>query len=233
VQGGSPSEREDGKPPGIYAAADRHQADPFGHMRVYDAMNALCGHHAFYAQFARDRIDDALSRPLVEAHPAAQKTFRIEEAENQIGIRHRRFRAAAAIAGRPRLRAGAFGAHMQQAAIIDTRNRAATRANAGNVEALQRYALACESPVGRDGRLAAYHQRDVRGGAAHVERDEVPMAEQARSILAAGNATRGSRKHAAGRQPNGLGYGRHTAVRLDDQHRRGEARLAQPLLEPR
>src|SRR5262245_55958114 len=117
--------------------------------------------------------------------------------------------------------------------MVDTRNRAAARANAGDVEALQGDALACESPVGRYGRLAAYHQRDVRGGAAHVERDEVAMAEQACSILAAGDATRGSRKHAAGRQPNGLGYRRHTAVRLDDQHRRGESRLTQPFLEPR
>jgi hypothetical protein len=46
-------------------------------MRVYDAMNALCGRHAFYPQLARDRIDGALSGALVEVDPATGRALAI------------------------------------------------------------------------------------------------------------------------------------------------------------
>ena len=162
---------------------------------------------------------------------AAEKIVGIEEAEHEVGVRYRRFDAAVAIAGGTRLRAGALGPDMQHAAVVDARNRAAAGADAGDVQALQRHALAGDAPVRRDRRLAADHEGDVRRGAAHVERNEVAVTQQPGRVLAAGDAAGRTREHAARCQPHGLGNGRNAAMRLDDQHRRGEPRLAQPPLE--
>ena len=171
VQRGGAAEREDGEAPRIDAAAHRYQPDAFGHVRVDDAVDALGRGHAIDAEPAGDAIDGDLGGDAIEARATAEKVVGIEEAEDEVGVRHRRFDAAAAIAGRSRLRAGALGPDVQQAAVVDARDRAAAGADAGDVQALQRHALAGDAPVRRDGRLAADHERDVRRGAAHVERE--------------------------------------------------------------
>ena len=164
-----------------------------------------------------------LGGAAIEARAAAEEVVGIEEAEHEVGVGHRRFDAAAAIAGRARLRAGALGPDMEHAAVVDARNRAAAGADAGDVQALQRHALAGDAPVRRDRRLAADHERDVGRGAAHVEGNEVAVAQQPGGVLAAGDAAGRTGEHAAGRQPHRLGDGRNAAMRLDDQHRRARA----------
>src|SRR5262249_56136840 len=133
----------------------------------------------------------------MEACGASEKIVRIEEAKHKVGIRHRGFGAAAAIASGTRLSAGPLGPYMQHAAVVDARNRPATSADAGDIEALQRHALARDAPVGSDRGLTSDNERDICRGAAHVERNEVAMAQQTGSVLAAGNPAGRSGQHAS------------------------------------
>ena len=79
--------------------------------------------------------------------------------------------------------------------------------------------------------VAAHHQRDVGAGAAHVEQDQVGLADQARGVAAAGDPARGAREHAARGEAHGVGDGRDAAVGLDDQDRPAVAGLDEPRLE--
>ena len=117
VQRGGAAEREDGEAPRIDAAAHRDQPDAFGHVRVDDAIDALGRGHAVDAEPAGDAIDGGLGGAAIEARAAAEEVVGIEEAEHQVGVGHGRLGAAAAIAGRSRLRAGALGPDVQHAAV--------------------------------------------------------------------------------------------------------------------
>ena len=77
-------------------------------------------------------------------------------------------------------------------------------------------------------RLAALEQRDVGAGPAHVEGDEVALAEQARGVPAPRDAAGRAREDGARGQAHRVRDGRDAAVRLHDQHVALVARLAQP-----
>ena len=125
---------------------------------------------------------------------------------------------------------------MQDAAGVDPRDRAAAGADAGDVEAVQRDAVAADLAVHDQRRLAVRHQADVGRGAAHVERDQIPAllpSKAGRQGPAAGDPAGRSRQHGAGREPSGLGDRRDAAMRLDDQGRSLIAGFAEPCFEPR
>ena len=65
----------------------------------------------------------------IERHAPAVEIVRIEIAEHDAGVGHRRLVAAAAVAGRPRHGAGALRADAQQAAGVDPGDRAAAGAD--------------------------------------------------------------------------------------------------------
>ena len=93
-------------------------------------------------------VDGRLGGRTVEPAPPAEKGRRVEIAEHQIGVGHRRGTAAVAVAGRARNRTGALRPDMQDAAGIDPRDRAAAGADAGDVEAVERDACG-RRPGGR------------------------------------------------------------------------------------
>ena len=107
-----------------------------------------------------DAVDRRLARGAVELARAAEEIVGVEIAEQQVGVGDRRLRAAMAVAGRARDRAGAFRADLK-ACRVDAGDRAAAGADAGDVEAAQRDALAGEAALGGQLRLAAGDQRDV------------------------------------------------------------------------
>jgi hypothetical protein len=69
-----------------------------------------------------------------ETHTAAEKEVRIDIAEHDGSIRHRRLLTASAIAYRPRRGAGALGAHAQQSHRVDAGDTATTGAYALDVD---------------------------------------------------------------------------------------------------
>ena len=67
---------------------------------------------------------DVETRELV-----ADRAFRVDAAEHDIGVGERRARVAGAVAGRPGKRTGAFRPHLEQATLVDARDRAAARSD--------------------------------------------------------------------------------------------------------
>src|SRR5262245_65680692 len=113
MQGGSSTEREDGEASRVDTATHGNEPDTFGHVGVDDAIDPLRRGHAIDAELVSDAIDGRFGGATSEAHAAAEKIVGIEEAENEVGIRHRRLGAAAAVASRPRLRTGTLGSDVE------------------------------------------------------------------------------------------------------------------------
>ena len=102
-----------------------------------------------------------------------QQLLRIEPAEQQIGVGDGRLGAAAAVADRAGIGAGAFRADLDQARGIDARDRAAAGADRmhRHHRHVDRHRIFDLDLVG-DGGLGVEDQRDVGRGAAHVVGDE-------------------------------------------------------------
>ncbi len=98
---------------------------------IEDRKRGLLNRHP---EGTRYLVGDGASRRVGdETHIAAEKEVRIDIAEHDRGIRHRRLLAAAAIAHRPRRGAGALGAHAQQSHRVDSGDAATTGAYALDV----------------------------------------------------------------------------------------------------
>ena len=169
----------------------------------------------------------------VEPGAAAQEVPGVQIAQHEVGVGHRGGRAALAVAGRAGIGARALGTDAEDAAGVHPRDRAAAGPDGDDVEARQGHPLAGHRPVRREVGLAVLDERDVGAGPAHVEGDEVALAEEPRAVAAAGHAPRGPGQDRAGGQPHGVGDRRHAAVGLDDEDGAGVAGLDEALGQPR
>src|SRR5258707_5589511 len=120
---------------------------------------------------------------------------------------------------------------MQDAAGIDPADRAAARAERHDVEAVQGDAVAADLAVGGERRLAVDDEADIGARAAHVEGDEIALADQLGGVTAAGDAAGWARQHAAGSEARGLDDRCDAAMRLNDEDRTLVARLDETLGE--
>ena len=118
-----------------------------------------------------------LGRVAVERHAAAGKAGRVDAAEQQIGVGHGRRGAAAAVAGRPRIGAGAVRPDGDPLQPVDAGDRAAAGADLDHLDdrdAQWQAAALLEAVDPRDLegavglRLQIVDQADLRGRAAHV-----------------------------------------------------------------
>ena len=71
-------------------------------------------------------------------------------------------------------------------------------------------------------------ERDVGARPAHVEGNEIAVADQARGVAAAGHAAGRTGEHRPGGEPDSVRDRRHAAMGLDDEQRPLEPCLAQP-----
>ena len=74
------------------------------------------------------------AKPRVERHAAAEQAARREPPEHEVGVGDGRLGAAAAVAGRARLRAGALRPDLQQPVAVEPGDRAAAGADRIDVE---------------------------------------------------------------------------------------------------
>src|SRR5438445_578306 len=125
-----------------------------------------------------------------------------------------RSRATLAGARGARLGAGALGPDVQDAARVHPRDRSAAGAEGVNVDRRERDLRDADGLLARELGLAALEERDVRGRSAHVEGDEIRLAQEPRAVAAGGDAAGRPRQHGARRQPRRLAYRRDAAVRL-------------------
>ncbi len=112
-------------------------------------------------------------------------------------------------------------------------DRPAARAERHDIEALQRDALARHVAPAAERGLALLHQRDVGGGAADVEGDEILPQPARRQRHARGDTARRARQRRAGGQPRRFLDRRHAAMRQNDEDRPAIARLVQPPAQTR
>ena len=123
MEGAAAAQRQERVTAGIDAAADRDEADRFGHLRVEDAMDAERRMFETEAERARDR---RLDRPAREVRRELQRTgreiIRIDVAQHDRRIGHRRLLAAAAVAGGAGLRARGVRPDPERAGAVDPRD---------------------------------------------------------------------------------------------------------------
>ena len=112
----------------------------------------------------------------IERLRAAEEIIRIEIAADEVGVGDGRPRAAAAVAGRARIGAGALRPDVEEAAAVDPGDRAAAGGDRRHVERGHVDLAARDHAFGRLQRRAAFDEGDVGAGAAHVERDEPALA---------------------------------------------------------
>ena len=111
-----------------------------------------------------------LGRPRVEPVRSSQEVVRIEPAENQVRVRHRRSLAATTVAHWSGHRTRAFRADAQGATRVETRERPATRAHGMNVKHRDCHGQTTQRGlVGRASR--APEQANVGRSSAHVKAD--------------------------------------------------------------
>ena len=123
--------------------------------------------------------------PASSRGAAAEEVPRIEIAEDEVGVGDGRRRAALAVARRARVGARALRSDVQDAARRHARDRAAARRPAYRMSRLGSATFwpATARSAG-ELRLAVLDERDVGARAAHVEGDQVALAEEPRAVAA-------------------------------------------------
>ena len=215
----------------IDTATDRDQPDPFRHASVDDAVNAFRRRHPIDVEPCGNGVHRAGGGFAVEALPAAEETHRVEKSEHQVGVGHGGRGPTTPIAGRPRIGPGTARADVQYAARVDVGDRAATGANACDVQTVQGDPIAGDPPVGGDRSLTLDDERHVGARAAHVEGDEIAVFEDPARVACRRHPAGRPRQDSTGGEPDRVGHSRESAVRLHDQDRPGVARLGQVLGE--
>ncbi len=210
----------------IDALLDGARADGVGHVGVDQRDHAFRRLAVAEAELARQLADHAAGGDLVERHPAAQEVAAVEPAQHDIGVGHRRPRAAMAIGGRSRHGAGRARPDLEGAGLVDEGDRAAAGADRMHVDHRHHHGEARDPGVARR-RLAEAafgDDADIGRGAADIEGDEVAPARQAARPVAADHAGRRARQQGEHRPLGDHGGRRHAAVRRHDAQVGLEAR---------
>ena len=194
-------------------------------------MNALRRRHPIDVELRGNGVHRAGGGFAVEVLPAAEETHRVEKSEHQVGVGHGGRGPTTPVAGRPRIGPGTARADMQYAARVDVGDRAATGANACDVQTVQGDPMAGDPPVGGDRSLTLDDERHVGARAAHVEGDEIAVFEDPARVACRRHPAGRPRQDSTGGEPDRVGHSRESAVRLHDQDRPGVARLGQALGE--
>jgi hypothetical protein len=182
-----------------------------------------------------DPGDGGLRRRACELHVAAEKAFRVEAAEHEVGVGHGRRGAAAAVAGRARIGAGAHRTDMQGAAVVAPGKRAAAGADLDDVDHRQLHGLAGELVADHiallDRRNAAADQRAFGRGPAHVEADRALDTQQLGQSPGPNHAGDRARFHHRHRLAPRLRDRHGAPVRTHDRDPAGKARLLREAFE--
>ena len=161
----------------------RHLAHRQRHLRDRDLDDRLRGGDGVDLQRLGDLLGDAARGGIgVELHLTAEEVVGIEPTKHDIGVGDGRLGAAPAVADRARIGARALRADLERADVVDPGDRAAAGADLDHVDHRQHHRMArriaADVVAGRERRLAVLDQARLGGGAAHVERDHVVVAER-------------------------------------------------------
>src|SRR5205823_13759774 len=137
-------------------------------------------------------LRDALVGPLrVEGHAAAEEVPGIEAPEHEVRVGDGRLGPAEAVARGPGNGTGAARPDPQEPALVDPRDRAAARADGGEVDrgrGDRDAELELELRDVRD--LAVADDADVGARPAHVQREDAPLARPLAEVAPGDDAAR-------------------------------------------
>ena len=234
------AERQDRDATKILTLLDRVHPRRGCHVLIDQLVNARSGVAGRQAETVGNGLQRGVVGGEVEVHVATEEVLGIEHSEREVGVGHRRPRAAAAVTRRPWVGAGGFRTDLQQSELIDARQASATGADLDQVDRRHghRKAGALLEPVHArhfkcvgDLRLAADDQARLGRGAPHVE------AQQSILAAVAGEPTSGQRTGCGAAldqsdRSAGRVVGRHdTPVRQHHQHRAAESLRGEPFLQ--
>ena len=225
----------------VAAVLDGLAADGAGHDHGGDGEDALGElHRALVAGIAEGRRDvleqGGLGRLHLEHELAAEEAVGRETTEQKVCVGHRRLFAAAAVAHRSGRRSGRTRSDVQPVLLVEPGDGAAARAHLDDVDdrCLDGEALYVAARVIHriDGKPSIFHQRAFRGGAAHVERDDVVVPQRLGIGRRADAAADGARFHQRDRLAAGAIGREHAAVGTHHEQRAGESARTQFVVEP-
>ena len=112
----------------------------------------------------------------VQRQLAAEEPVRIDNAENQVGVSHGRTLSTEAITGGARFSPGALRPDIDISTFFHTRDRAAAGADSPHVQHGKQQVVFVRNGFLTLSRFARCDNGYVRGGAPHIERDDIFMA---------------------------------------------------------
>ena len=241
VHGAAAAEGDHREAPRVAPALAGDRAQGAAHLHVGQGVHAPGRLGLGEAGRLRQALAQRRARLLrVDREGAAEQVLGIQEAQRHVGVGDGRLGAARAVADRAGHRAGGVGADLQAARAVHPGDAAAAGGHLGDVDggypqhvagaaqqAVAGVHAAADLVLGRQQHLVALDDRRLGGGAAHVEGDQVGLAEAGSHLRRADHAGGGARLDAV----HGLARGqldRHQpAVGLHHGHRRVGAGAAQ------
>ena len=213
-----------------------------GHVLVDDVVDAPGDLDRVEPQRAGEPLDRLPRRREIHLDLAAGEVAGVEVAEEEIRVGHGRLRPAEAVGGGTGLGARAPRPDLEEPDLVHGGDAAAARADLdqldrrdpdGQAAAFHEALLARRlEAVGRQ-RLALVHERELGGGAAHVEREQLPAAVGAAEERAGERAGSGAGlEHLHGR-PLGFGDVGQAAAREHEEKRGRDAEPIEPLRHQR
>ena len=185
---------------GVEPLAYRDEANAFRHLGVDHSMDT--GRGVLHRQSERlgDAAPDCVDGPGgIETNGTARELLGVQESQHHRGVGHRRFPASARVAGGSGVGGGGVRPDAKAARLVQPRDAAAARSDCVHVDHRHPHREAVDHSLGAQKRLGAGHERDVRAGAAHVERDEVVVPGRGSGCLAADDSRRRAGQEQANR----------------------------------
>ena len=163
----------------IESLFDGHLANDVRHLELGDPGDAARRFH----QRELERVGDALHRVdgflAIELDAPAEEIVRVDRAEHDVGVGHRRRGASLAVADRSRVRARRLRTDAQgSGGLVDAREGAATGADRLNVDPGQEVFVLRHVGDKRIRRLATGNDADIERSPAHVGGDDVRAVHQ-------------------------------------------------------
>ena len=233
VRGRGAADGHHGEFPRVLPPLHRAAADEIAHVGIDDPEDAAGGLRHGHPQRPGDALlDGGHGRFLPEGEAAPQKVVGVQIPESHVGVTHRRLAAADAVGHRAGSGARPLGPDLEQAGrAVNPGDAAAARADGGHPDLGRQDAVALEHRlvVPLDDSLP--HQTHLEGGAAHVGRQHVGLADQVSDELAAHHSGRRSGLQSAD-GPLGGGFdAEHPAVGLHHQGVAPEPPIREALLK--
>ena len=174
------------------------------------------------AEIRRETFQRRTGERFVQRQGRGELRLAPEPAENQVGIRDRRFGAASPVCDGSRICAGAARPYRQCLASVEPRDAAAARPDGDDLHLWRAVRIARDHLFGGQRRAKPFDQAHVGARTAHVTGDQVPGAEAMAQFDRRRHAAGGPGKHRLHREATRTFGAHYTAVGGHQKYGTGE-----------